>query len=126
MTACEAWLERHRECDALSTRAELIESYLVERCHWHLLSNRRRAAIPQAFELDAIDDRRDELQMLNEELLERIPAMAATTAYGVIAKLMVAVACMPGAEHGPAQHLVRSALNDLQSLAGASGRLVQG
>lgn len=116
---CEAWLERRSEYDTLSRRAEALESFLVQHCHWHQLSHRLRAAIPQAIELDTIEDRRDELQTLNEVLLARIPTIAATTAQGVIAKLAVVIACLPREEHDPVHALLRSALIDLQSLAGA-------
>lgn len=124
LVACETWLTRHREHEGLSKRVEALEAFLVRHRHGRQLSHRQRAAFPQTVELDAIEDRRDALEALNEELLARIPAIAATTANGAIAKLAVAVACMPPEACEPAYNLIRSALKDLEWLASASIRPV--
>lgn len=117
IAACETWLARQRERQSLSRRWQKLETRLVRERDWFNLTRRQRAALPEAAELDVIDDRLDVLAAQNEELLAILPGIAAITAQGLALKLAVAVAHVPPEENKDAHDLIASILRDLQTIA---------
>jgi hypothetical protein len=116
ITACETWLARRAEYEALTSRWQSLEDHLFRVHSWHRLSTPERAAIPEAAELAALDDRLDKLRALNGGLIATLPAIAATTARGLASKLDIAAACVPRDENEEAHDLIRSVLRDLRTM----------
>lgn len=117
VAACETWQACHAEHEGLTRRWQKLETHLVRQHNWFRLSRRQRAAIPEAAELDAIDDRLDVLHAQNQNLLLALPRIAATTAQGLALKLAVAAEHVPPEENREAHHLIKSALRDLRTIA---------
>lgn len=115
--ACQVWLGRDAERKSLSRRWQKLETRLIREHGWFSLSRRERAALPEAAELDAIDDRLDVLHALNQDLLVTLPAITATTAQGLASKLAVATAQVPPEENKEAHDLIRSVLRDVLAIA---------
>lgn len=117
IAACETWLARREEHESLTRRWQRLETRLIREHNWFTLSRRERAALPEAAELDAIDDRLDDLHALNQDVLAALPAIAATTTQGLASKLAVAVAYVRPDENEEAHDLIRSVLRDLRTIA---------
>jgi hypothetical protein len=116
ITACETWLARRAEYEALTSRWQSLEDHLFRVHNWHRLSTPERAAIPEAAELAAINNRLDELQALNGDLIATLPAIPATTTQGLASKLAVAAACVPRDENEEAHDLIQGVLRDLRMI----------
>jgi hypothetical protein len=113
ITACETWLARRAEYEGLTSRWQRLEDHLFRVYNWRRLTAQERAAIPEAAELNAIDDRLDELQALNGDLIAALPAISATTTQGLASKLAVAAAYVCKDENKEAHDLIQSVLRDL-------------
>lgn len=114
--ACRAWQVCKAEYDALTKRWQALETYLFRNYNWARLSRRQRASIPEAAELDAIDDRRDELSDHEQQLLMVVLQTSATTPRGLVAKLTVASSIVRPYENAEGHDLVMSVLRDLRSM----------
>lgn len=114
---CRAWLAREEEHEALIRRWQKLESYLIHARSWLKLSEQECTAIPEVAELDAIDKRLDALYATRQELLTALPEVPASTPQGLALKLAVAAIIVMPDENEQAHHLIKSALQDLQTLA---------
>ncbi|RYG32947.1 MAG: hypothetical protein EON93_10385 [Burkholderiales bacterium] len=117
LQACDRWQAFHAECDGLIKRWQALETYLFRHHDWSRLSRRQRAMIPEAFELDAIDDRMDEIHDQQQQLLSNLPLIDATTPRGIAAKLAVAASVVHREENVEAHELIVSVLADFRTLA---------
>lgn len=117
LQACNAWQAFHAECDGLIKRWQTLESHLFRQHDWSRLSRRQRAAIPEALELDAIDDRLDEIHDQQQQLLSSLPLIDATTPRGIAAKLAVVASVVHREENAEAHELIVSVLADFRTLA---------
>lgn len=115
INACESWLALHAEQKRLANRWCDLEAEL-ERTHNYLsLSRRRQRLLPQANELEDIDDRLDELHDEMQTLLALLPTMVATSDLGLAGKLAVAAIEVCPEENAEAHHLIASILRDFRS-----------
>jgi hypothetical protein len=87
---CAQWLARHAERIRLIARWQALETHLAREHAWHDLTLGQRRLLPQADELDAIDDELDVLHEANAQLLAALPNIQAVTVLGLAAKLNVA------------------------------------
>jgi hypothetical protein len=115
--ACGDWLARHAERISLIARWQTLESRLAREHNWLRLTLRQRARLPQAEELDAIDDRLDVLGEENARLLAGLPALKAITGPGIAAKLKVAMVEVRPEENEDAHNLIASIARDFRALA---------
>jgi hypothetical protein len=120
IAACQTWLARQAERESLTRGWQKLETRLIREHNWFTLSRRERAAIPEAAELDAIDDRLDDLHTLNQDLLVALPGIPATTIRGLASKLAVAAGSVRPDENVEAHNLINSVLRDLQRAAGSA------
>lgn len=116
--ACRAWQACRAEYEDLTKRWQALETYLFHDHDWCRLSRRQRAAIPEAAELDAIDDRRDELSDQEQQLLMVLLQTSATTLRGLAAKLTVAASIVRPYENAEGHDLITSVLRDFRSMTG--------
>ena len=112
--ACNAWQASQAEYEDLTKRWQALESHIFRNHNWCRLSRRQRAAIPESAELDAIDDRRDELHDHKQLLLMALIQTSATTPRGLAAKLTVATSVVHLSENAEGHGLVASVLRDFQ------------
>lgn len=117
LQACRAWQACRAEYDDLTKRWQALETYLFRQYNWSRLSRRQRAAIPEAAELDQIDDRRDELSDHEQQLLMLVLRTSATTPHGLAAKLTVAGSIVHPYENAEGHNLIKSVLRDLRRIA---------
>jgi hypothetical protein len=117
--ACRAWQTCQAEYEDLTKRWQTLETYLFRNHNWSKLSRRQRAAIPEAAELDAIDDRRDELSDQEQQLLMVILQTSATTPYGLAAKLTAAASIIRPYHNAEGHDLIKSVLRDFRSMTGS-------
>jgi predicted nuclease with TOPRIM domain len=116
INACEHWLTLHAEHKRLANRWCDLEAEL-ERTHNYLsLSRRKQRLLPQAHELEDIDDRLEELHEEMQTLLALLPTMIATSALGLAGKLAVAAIEVCPEENPEAHHLIASVLRDFKSM----------
>ncbi|MBI1360058.1 MAG: hypothetical protein GC155_07205 [Alphaproteobacteria bacterium] len=116
--ACRALQACQAEHEDLTKRWQTLETYLFRNQEWCRLSRRQRAAIPEAAELDAIDDRLDELSDHEQQLLMVLIQTSATTPRGLAAKLAVAASIVRPYENADAHDLITSVLRDFRSMVG--------
>jgi len=116
LQACRAWQACRAEYDDLTQRWQTLETYLFRHYNWSRLSRRQRRAIPEAAELDQIDDRRDELSDHEQQLLMLVLRTSATTPHGVAAKLTVAGSIVRPYENAEGHDLITSVLRDFRSI----------
>jgi hypothetical protein len=114
---CAEWLARHAERIRLITRWQALENHLVSKHAWHDLTLGQRRLLPQAEELDAIDDELDVLHEENARLLAALPRVQAVTVAGLAAKLNVAAIEVRREENEAAHNLVASIVRDFSALA---------
>ena len=114
--ACIAWQANQAEYEDLTKRWQALETYLFRNHNWPKLSRRQRADIPEAAELDAIDDRRDELSHHDQQLLAAVLQTSATTPRGLAAKLTVAASVIRPYENEEGHGLITSVLRDYRSI----------
>jgi predicted nuclease with TOPRIM domain len=115
VAACEHWLTLHAEHKRLASRWCDLEAEL-ERTHNYLsLSRRKQRRLPQAHELEDIDDRLDELHEEMQTLLALLPTMVATSDLALAGKLAVAAIEVCPEENAEAHHLIASILRDFRS-----------
>jgi hypothetical protein len=115
---CNAWQACQAEYEDLIKRWQTLETHLIHNHDWCRLSRRQRAAMPEAVELDAIDDRRDAVFDRKQQLLAALPRISATTPRGLAAKLTVAAAVIHRHENAEGHELITSVLRDLRNMAG--------
>lgn len=89
---------------------------MIRRHDCRRLSSRQRARLPEAIELDEIDDRLDAIQDKKQALLECLTHVGATTPQGLAAKLAIVASMLHRHGDAVARDLVSSALDDLQRL----------
>jgi hypothetical protein len=118
LQACHAWQACKAEYDDLTKRWQALETYLFRNHDWSRLSRRQRAAIREATELDAIDDRRDVVFDHKQHLLLALPHISATTPRGLVAKLTVAASVIHRDENAEGHALITSVLRDFRNMAG--------
>lgn len=116
---CRAWRASQKESEDLINRWQTLEASLIRNHDWSRISRRQRAALPQTIELDAIDDRLDEIRDQQQKLLETLSKTHATTPRAIIAKLIVAASIIRRHENTEAHELIASVLNDLRKTAGS-------
>lgn len=116
--ACRAWQACRAEYEDLIERWQTLEAHLIHNHDWCSLSRRQRAAMPEAVELDAIDDRRDAVFDHKQQILAALPRISATTPHGLAAKLTVAAAVIHRHENAEGHELITSVLRDLRNMAG--------
>jgi acyl-CoA reductase-like NAD-dependent aldehyde dehydrogenase len=114
--ACNAWQANQAEYEDLTKRWQALETHLFRNHNWSKLSRRQRAAIPEAADLDAIDDRRDELSDHERQLLMGVLQTSATTPRGLAAKLAVAASIVRPYENAEGHDLITSVLRDYRSM----------
>ena len=116
INVCKSWLVLEAEHEALTRRWQKLDTYLIRERYWCDISRQQRAAVPEAMELEAIDQRLGALYDKRQALLTTLPALAATTVQGVALKLTVAAIVVPPDENESAHNLVVSILRDLQKI----------
>jgi hypothetical protein len=114
---CADWLAGHVERVGLIARWQALETNLARKHNWHRLTLRQRKRLPQAAELDAIDDRLDVLSEESRQLLAALPSLRATTIPGIAAKLKVATIEVRPEENEEAHKLIVSIARDFSALS---------
>jgi hypothetical protein len=115
--ACADWLARDVERVSLIARWQALETVLAREHDWHRLTLRQRKRLPQAAELDAIDDRLDVLSEESRQLLAALPTLRAITISGIAAKLKVATIEVRPEENEEAHKLIASIARDFSALS---------
>jgi len=115
-SASEAWLARQAEQERLGKRWQEIESRLFSERNWAKLSRIQRARHREQYEMDALSDRMDELEALNQTLLASLPTIVATTHLGICGKLAVAAIEACPEDHPQLNQLIASTLRDYRTL----------
>lgn len=87
--ACQAWFDLEAQHQALLERWQKLETNLIRMGYWRDYSSQNVVAMPEARELEAIDDLLDALDAKKRELLAKLPEIEATTAHGLVLKLDV-------------------------------------
>jgi hypothetical protein len=116
--ACNAWQANRAEYEDLTKRWQALETHLFRKHNWPKLSRRQRAEIPEAVELDAIDDRRDELSDHEQQLLMVVLQTSATTPRGLATKLTIAASIVRPYENAEGHDLITSVLHDFRNMTG--------
>jgi hypothetical protein len=111
------WLIRHAEHEKLIRRWQRLEARLIRDYDLFKLSERERASLQEASDLDAINARLFTLHAQNQKRLAALPRLAATTTDGVVSKLSVALAIIQPEESREAHLLIKSILRDLEIVA---------
>lgn len=114
--ACENWLALRAEHERLARRWSRLEAKLAREHNYLGLSRRKQRALPEARELDDIDDQLEELHEQQRTLLAVLPTLAATSALGLAGKLAVAAVEVCPEENEEAHHLIASILRDLKAM----------
>lgn len=114
INACEHWLTLHAEHKRLANRWCDLEAELERRHNYLSLSRRKQRLLPQARELEDIDDRLEELHEEMQTLLALLPTMIATSEFGLAGKLAVAAIEVCPEENPEAHHLIASILRDFK------------
>lgn len=115
---CRAWQGHAAEYRRLGILWGDIEGRLIHDHDWGQLSNRERAAFPEALELDAIRDRLDDVWDAGAKLLAELPKIPAASPRALEAKLSVALANVRRTENPEAHDLIASILRDYQAMSG--------
>lgn len=116
VVACENWLALRAEHERLARRWSRLEAKLAREHNYLSLSRRQQRALPEARELDDIDDQLEELHEQQQMLLAVLPTLAATSALGLAGKLAVAAVEVCPEENEEAHHLIASILRDLKAM----------
>ena len=114
--ACENWLALRAAHERLARRWSRLEAKLEREHNYLSLSRRQQRALPQARELDDIDDQLEELHEQQQTLLAILPTLAANSALGLAAKLAVAAVEVCPEENEEVHHLIASILRDLKAM----------
>jgi hypothetical protein len=114
--ACEKWLALRAEHERLARRWSRLEAKLAREHNYLRLSRRQQRALPEARELDDIDDHLEELHERQQTLLAVLPKLAATSTLGLAGKLAVAAVEVCPEENEEAHHLIASILRDLRAM----------
>jgi predicted RNase H-like nuclease (RuvC/YqgF family) len=114
--ACENWLALRAEQERLASRWSRLEAKLAREHNYLSLSRRKQRALPEARELDDIDDQLEELYEQQQTLLAVLPTLAATSALGLAGKLAVAAVEVCPEENEQAHHLIASILRDFKAM----------
>ncbi|HEX8900249.1 hypothetical protein [Vitreimonas sp.] len=93
-----------------------MEAKLAREHNYLSLSRRQQRALPEARELDDIDDQLEELHEQQQTLLAVLPTLAATSALGLAGKLAVAAIEVCPEENEEVHHLIASILRDLKAM----------
>jgi len=117
ITACENWLALRAEHERLARRWSRLEAKLAREHNYLNLCRRQQRALPEARELDDIDDRLEELHDQQQTLLALLPTLVATSALGLAGKLAVAAIEVCPEENEETHHLIASILRDLRAMA---------
>lgn len=120
---CETWLALDAEHRLLIDRWQKLESQLVTRNNWFNLPPQEREALPEAAQLQAIENQLDALAVKRQELLRLVPLEACASASDLKLKLAVVLACVPEDENEDAHGIVKSAMIDLATLLEANAFL---
>jgi len=116
VVACENWLALRAEHERLARRWSRLEAKLAREHNYLSLSRRQQRALPEARELDDIDDQLEELHEQQQTLLAVLPTLAATSALGLAGKLAVAAIEVCPEENEEVHHLIASILRDLKAM----------
>lgn len=116
VVACENWLALRAEHERLARRWSSLEAKLAREHNYLSLSRRQQRALPEARELDDIDDQLEELHEQQQTLLAVLPTFAAISALGLAGKLAVAAVEVCPEENEEAHHLIASILRDLKAM----------
>ena len=117
---CETWLALDAEHRLLIERWQKLEGKLVARDNWFSLPSQEREALPEAAQLQDIENQLDDLAVKRQELLRLIPLEACASASHLKLKLAVVLACVPEDENEEAHSIVKSAMIDLVTLLEAN------
>lgn len=109
---CAEWITLDLKIGRLTLRWSQFETLMVREHRWFGLTETERRALPQAAEMNEIDDTLEALFHQRERMLERLSRLRADTLDGVASKLTVAARLLQCEEH-PAQPLVAGALREL-------------
>ncbi len=113
---CETWLALDAEHRLLIERWQKLEGKLVARDNWFSLPSQEREALPEAAQLQAIENQLDDISVKRQELLRHVPSEACASASDLHLKLAVVLALVPEDENEEAHGIVKSALRDLARL----------
>jgi hypothetical protein len=75
--------------------------------------------MPEATELDAIDDRLDLIHDHKQQLLLALPQIRASTPPGLVAKLSIAASIIHRHDNAEAHELIMSVLRDIRRMEGS-------
>lgn len=114
--ACENWLSLNAEHDRLARRWAKLEAKLAREHNFLKLTDEQRRELPQARELFVIDERIEEVYPEREALLTILPALKATSAFGLAGKLAVATLEVRREDNEEAHWLIASILRDLKAM----------
>lgn len=118
--ACENWLALRAQHERLARRWSRLEAKLAREHNYLSLSRRQQRTLPEARELDDIDDQLEELNEQQQTLLAVLPTLVATSALGLAGKLAVAAVEVCPEENQEAHHLIASILRDLRAMTSPS------
>ena len=111
-----AWLARHVESQRLSLAWSELEGRLIRERDWLNLTRLQRNRFTEAFELDALSDRMDDLDRENEAAIASLVALQAISPAGIERKLEVTLAFLPSEENPDGHGLIASILHDYRAL----------
>ncbi len=116
--ASQTWLSRHAEHERLGKRWQQIETRLFRDHNWPRLTRAQRMRFPEKHEMDDLYDRMDALHEENRVLLTSLPALIATSSFGICGKLAIAAIEVCPEENEEAHRLIASILRDFRSQHG--------
>lgn len=116
----ETWLALNAEHSLLINQWQALESHLVKQKNWFNISSSQRKALPEAAQLQTIENRLGAVAMKRQELLRLLPLAACSSAPGLKLKLATALACVPEDENEDAHNIIKSAIIDLVTLVDAN------
>jgi hypothetical protein len=116
--ASQTWLTRHAEHERLGKRWQQIETRLFRDHNWSRLTRAQRKRFAEKHEMDDLYDRMDALHEDNRVLLASLPALVATSPFGICGKLAIAAIEVCPEENAEAHRLIVSILRDYRALHG--------
>ena len=110
---CEVLLADDEEHARLSLRWDRLEQVMIKHHRWLDLSDEEQRALPAAREMHEIDARLTALSCERQEILPRLPEMAAADRTTLMLKLKVVRMLLLPDEQPDARALLDSTLRDL-------------
>jgi len=112
----EQWCALETEQRRLIIVWQKVETWLFRHCDWPKISEEERAAVPEAAQLDAINDQLADIDKAYDRLLPKLTGTPATSRAGVLAKLDALLWFLDVDDHPDARVLLQGCRADIQRL----------